>query len=148
MRSFGTIRSGMVAGSSDRPARGMPSLPVAKARKMSPLPSSQPPPIRPSPMLARLARRSHWVGKSGASVARATMIEPAPAGGGALPSRGEGGRPVVGHPAAVGGGRWGGGGADAPFDPGANPPPPPAEGALGHGPAASVRERLAQMLGT
>src|ERR687890_1748111 len=32
----------------------MPWLPVAKAKNMSPLPSSRPPPIRPRPMLARI----------------------------------------------------------------------------------------------
>ena len=37
MRSFGTMEREMVAGGSERPALGMPLLPVAKARKMSPL---------------------------------------------------------------------------------------------------------------
>src|SRR5919112_6383294 len=46
-------------------------------------------PIRPRPMLARIASRSHWVGRSGASVARTTIIEPVPAGW-APSSKGEG----------------------------------------------------------
>ena len=37
-------------------------------------------PILPSPIPARFASRSHWVGSSGASVARITIMEPVPAG--------------------------------------------------------------------
>ncbi|MNP46474.1 hypothetical protein D3C76_1404740 [compost metagenome] len=53
-------------------------LPVEKAMKMSPLESSVPPPTRASPTLARCARRVHWCGSSGASVARVMTIEPMP----------------------------------------------------------------------
>ena len=38
------------------------------------------PPVRAIPKPARRATRSHWPGRSGASVASRTMIEPAPSG--------------------------------------------------------------------
>jgi len=50
-------------------------LAVEKARKMSPLELAPIPPAQASPVVARRARRWHWIGSSGASVARMTMIE-------------------------------------------------------------------------
>src|SRR5215204_2960218 len=86
-----TICRDTLAGGAESPARGMPRLPVAKAKKISPLPLLRPPPIRPRPMPARTASRSHWEGRSGASVARTTIMEPVPAGWvSASSSKGEG----------------------------------------------------------
>ena len=55
-------------------------LPVAKARKISPLVLCPTPPTLARPTVARWASRLHCVGKSGASVATTTMIDP-PDGG-------------------------------------------------------------------
>ena len=51
-------------------------LPVAKAMNRSPLVWPPVPPARAMPRPARWASRSHWWGRSGASVATTTMIEP------------------------------------------------------------------------
>ena len=56
-------------------------LPVANAMNRSPLVWPPVPPARAIPSPARWARRSHWWGSSGASVATTTMIEPEPGGG-------------------------------------------------------------------
>ena len=53
-------------------------LPVEKAMKMSPLPLCPEPPARERPTVARLARRWHWMGSRGASVATTMMIDPPP----------------------------------------------------------------------
>jgi len=55
-------------------------LAVEKAKKMSPLESCPYPPARARPTVALCASRLHWPGRSGASVATTTMIEP-PFGG-------------------------------------------------------------------
>ena len=68
------------------------ALAVEKAMKMSPEELPPKPPWRPMPSATRLTRRSSWCGRSGASVATTTMIEPCSSdsrGGGALaPQRG------------------------------------------------------------
>src|SRR5581483_3620704 len=56
-------------------------LPVEKARKISPLLLEPKPPTHARPVVARRARRWHWIGSKGASVARITMIEPWPSCG-------------------------------------------------------------------
>jgi hypothetical protein len=78
MRSAGSARTStggapsMVWSTSGR----RPRFPVAKARIRSPDECSPAPPVRPTPRAARWARRSHWPGRSAASVATITMIDP------------------------------------------------------------------------
>ena len=81
--SFGDDVDGLAALRASR-------LPVANARTRSPLEFSPAPPVRAIPSAERWATRSHWCGRSGASVATTTMIEPP----GASPrSSGSGTRP-------------------------------------------------------
>ena len=55
---------------------GVPVRAVEKAMKRSPDPAPAMPPMRPMPSAARRATRRSWCGRSGASVATTTMIEP------------------------------------------------------------------------
>ena len=73
------VRTSATSGASS-PMRCMPRLPVANARKRSPLLFSPTPPVRATPNDARCASRRHCSGSSGASVATMPMIEPLPGG--------------------------------------------------------------------
>src|SRR5919202_6253 len=80
MRSLGSISTRDVSF-----AVAAPGLAVENARKMSPELFSPLPPIRPTPSATRVATRLSWCGRSGASVATTTMIEPAPSSSSSLP---------------------------------------------------------------
>ena len=101
IRESSSIRtSWTAAGAGTVAGPGSPRLPVANAMKMSPEPVDPIPPIRAIPRPARWASRSHWCGRSGASVARTTMIEPEPgARAGADPAGIPSGRRAAGSPA-------------------------------------------------
>src|SRR5918999_1050552 len=75
MRSLASIATEIAS-----PPSARPGLPVAKVSTKSPLEFSPEPPVRPTPSAARWARRSHWCGSRGASVATRTMMDP-PVGG-------------------------------------------------------------------
>src|SRR5215207_8900727 len=146
MRSLASIWSGTV---SWPPASSR--LPVAKARKMSPLEFSPAPPVRATPSPARWARRSHWCGSRGASVAATMMIDPPRPGPGALDAQALA-PAVVGldqdahRPAAVGLLQHPGGGADAPLEAMADHARAPADVALRDRSRAGGLDRLDHVL--
>ena len=89
----GSIARSTSIRTSDRATSRSPSLgatsplPVAQARNRSPDECPPVPPARAIPSPARWASRSHWWGRSGASVAMRTMIEPEPGRLDAAPRR-------------------------------------------------------------
>ena len=78
IRLSGTIRTSCVTGAATPGSSvvARPRLPVANARTMSPDEWFAVLPMRARPIVARWASRSHWWGRSGASVATMMMIEP------------------------------------------------------------------------